>query len=330
MKIEQSRFLVIGGSGFIGSHIVDQLLRLGASYVGIYDNLSSGSLNNLAHCLSDPRVHVFAESSDILHMDLLHDAMKGIDGVFHLAGLWLLHSHQYPRSAFEVNVRGTMNVVETAIANRVKRLVFSSSASVYGESITQPINENAPLSCLDFYGASKVCGEYIIKSMYHKASSIEHGLKYNILRYMNVYGPRQRYDSRYSGVVASMTNAALLGHELTVFGDGTQSYDFIDARDCATANCLAMTSDACNDVYNIGTGRKTSVNELAKLIIEHCPLALRNPNIRHIENSRPYVTTRFGCTEKARILLGFTHAIELEEGIRSYLADRSAKFIQVN
>ncbi len=141
MDIKGKSFLVIGGAGFIGSHIVDQLLESGAGKVRIYDNFSRGTIANLQQALTDQRVEIFADGGDILHADILKTAMEGMDGVFHLAALWLLQCNEYPRSAFDVNVVGTMNVVEAVIATGVKRLVFSSSASVYGDAVTETIKD---------------------------------------------------------------------------------------------------------------------------------------------------------------------------------------------
>lgn len=129
MELAGKRFLVIGGAGLIGSHTVDELLKEDVAEIRIYDNFSRGSRENLATALKDPRVIIFPAGGDILHRDILNAAMENIDGVFHFAALWLLHCYDYPRSAFEVNVGGTFNVLEAMINNGVKRLVYSSSAS---------------------------------------------------------------------------------------------------------------------------------------------------------------------------------------------------------
>lgn len=156
MQISGNSFLVIGGAGLIGSHLVDQLLEMGAKKVRVYDNLARGMLANLEAASRDPRFEFFEDGSDILHRDILTKATEGMSGVFHLAALWLLQCYEYPRTAFDVNVAGTMNVIEAIIAAGAKRLVFSSSASVYGDAISEPMDEDHPFLCQEFYGASKV------------------------------------------------------------------------------------------------------------------------------------------------------------------------------
>src|SRR3970282_36262 len=144
MDLSGKRFLLIGGAGLIGSHTVDALLAEDVAEIRIYDNLSRASEDNLAQRLGDPRVNLFKLGGDILHRDVLDAAMKGIDGVFHFAALWLLHCWECPRSAFEVNIGGTFNVLEACIANRIPRLVYSSSASVYGDWVAEPMTEGHP------------------------------------------------------------------------------------------------------------------------------------------------------------------------------------------
>lgn len=313
MEIEGKRFLVIGGAGFIGSHVVDQLLAGNAAYVRIYDNFSRGTKENLHEALKDPRTEIFPDGGDILHRDILSSAMQGIDGVFHLAAMWLLQCQEYPRSAFEVNVTGTMNVIEAAIANKVKRLVFSSSASVYGDAVTEPIEESHPLNCQEFYGASKVSGEMLIRALSNQAQQKGQNIEYVGLRYMNVYGPRQYDDGPYVGVIARMLNALNAGIPPVIHGDGTQAYDFIHVRDCARANILAMLSNVINGFYNVGTGTKTSINDL----VECLSMLYQNKlNPSYEVSNRPFVRNRIGSTELAEREIGFKAATSLSEGLK--------------
>jgi UDP-glucose 4-epimerase len=319
MQIKGNRFLVIGGAGFIGSHLVEQLLAEGAAKVRVYDNFSRGTHANLVKALRDPRAEVFAEGGDILHSDTLQRAMAGMDGVFHLAALWLLQCHEYPRAAFEVNVAGTMNVIEAVIVSGVKRLVFSSSASVYGDAVTEPMEEDHPFNCQEFYGASKVCGEMLLRALHNREQSKGSGFEYVGLRYMNVYGARQDDKGAYVGVIVRMLNALDAGEQPVIHGDGSQSYDFIDVRDCARANVLAMQSASTNQYYNVGTGIKTSIAELVDL------LSVRHPNCtsaRFEPGERPFVRTRVGDTAMAQKDIGFAATVPLGDGINDLIAWR--------
>ncbi|TMQ28799.1 MAG: NAD-dependent epimerase/dehydratase family protein, partial [Nitrospirae bacterium] len=192
MDLRGKKALVIGGAGFIGSHVTEELLREDVAEVVVYDNFTRGSHENLADALRDPRCKIFEFGGDVLHTDILNVATKGVDCVFHLAALWLLHCHNYPRSAFEVNIRGTFNVLEACMANKVGRLVYSSSASVYGDAVEEPMTESHPLNNTNFYGATKVAGEQMCRAFHHR-----YGLDYIGLRYMNVYGARQDYRGAY-------------------------------------------------------------------------------------------------------------------------------------
>lgn len=322
MLISNGNFLVIGGAGLIGSHLVDQLLAAGAKHVRVYDNFSRGSMGNLRDALKDARFEIFSPGGDIQHKDILIRAMEGIDGVFHLAAHWLLQCNEYPRAAFDVNIAGTMNVVEAVIVSGIKRLIFSSSASVYGDAITEPMEEDHPLQCQEFYGASKVSGEMILRAMANREQSLGNGFEYVALRYMNVYGARQDDKGAYVGVINRMLNAMDSGETPVIHGDGSQAYDFVDVRDCARANILAMEAQTTNCSYNVGTSVKTSISELAEL--------LRTLHPKHVSAiyrpaERPFVRNRVGATELAFRDLGFCAEIKLEEGLKHLIGWRTAK-----
>src|SRR4051794_26046095 len=202
MDIRGKKLVVIGGAGLIGSHAVDALLQEDVGEIVIYDNFVRGREENLRGALSDDRVRIFEAGGDICQTDILDTALKGADGVFHFAALWLLQCHEYPRSAFDVNVRGTYNVIEACIANDVKRLVYSSSASVYGDAVQEPMAEDHPFNFENFYGATKVAGEAFARAMHFR-----YGLPFVGLRYMNVYGPRQDYHGAYIAVIMKMLDS---------------------------------------------------------------------------------------------------------------------------
>lgn len=327
MQIRGNRFLVIGGAGFIGSHLVDQLLDEGAALVRVYDNFSRGTRSNLQQALHDPRAEVFADGGDILHRDTLLRAMEGMDGVFHLAALWLLQCHEYPRSAFDVNVAGTMNVIEAVMASGVKRLVFSSSASVYGDAVTEPMEEDHPFNCQEFYGASKVCGEVMLRALYNRAQQKGGSFEYVGLRYMNVYGARQDDKGAYVGVIVRMLNALDAGEQPVIHGDGSQAYDFIDVRDCARANVLAMLATTSNQYYNVGTGIKTTIAELAdQLSVKHP----RKIKARFEQGERPFVKNRVGDTEKASREINFSATVNLDLGLSEFIQWRLVQNAKAN
>ena len=168
MYLKNKRFLVIGGAGLIGSHTIDELIKDDVAEIRIFDNFSRGRQENLAEAMKDPRVNIFSIGGDLMQRDVLDAAMKDIDGVFHFAALWLLQCWEYPRSAFEVNIGGTFNVVEAIHNNGVQRLVYSSSASVYGDAIEEPMKEDHPYNNTNFSGATKIAGELMCRSLYHR------------------------------------------------------------------------------------------------------------------------------------------------------------------
>ena len=196
MEINGSRILVIGGAGLIGSHVVEELLKEDIREVIIYDNFCRGTHENLQGALKDPRCKIFEIGGDILQTDILDAAMKNVDGVIHLAALWLLQCYEYPRAAFDVNIRGTFNVLEACVNHKIKRLVYSSSASVYGDAVEEPMTEDHPYNNWTFYGATKIACEHMFKA-FHRRYELE-GVG---LRYMNVYGARQDYKGAYIAVM---------------------------------------------------------------------------------------------------------------------------------
>jgi UDP-glucose 4-epimerase len=258
MDLKGKKLVLVGGAGLIGSHTADHLLAEDVSEIVIYDNFVRGRAENLENALKDPRVKIFDIGGDIQQTDILEAALDNADGVFHFAALWLLQCHEFPRSAFDVNVRGTFNVMEACIKKGVKRLVYSSSASVYGDAVNEPMTEDHPFNNKNFYGATKICGEAMLRAFHHR-----YGLDYVGLRYMNVYGPRQDYHGAYIAVIMKMLDAIDKGEGPTILGDGSEAFDFVAVEDCGRANVCAMKADTADRFYNVGTGKRTSLKELA-------------------------------------------------------------------
>jgi UDP-glucose 4-epimerase len=304
---KDSRILVIGGAGFVGSHIVDQLLATPAKEIVVLDNFVRGTRANLVRAERDPRVRVV--EGTILDLPLLQELMHGTDYVFHLAALWLHECVHQPRSAVDVNVVGTFNVADAARQAGVKKIVYSSSASVYGDGLFTPMTEEHPFNNRTMYGATKIAGEQFFRSIYE-----QHGLNYLGLRYMNIYGPRMDYKGTYVSVIMKVLDRIDQGEPPLIFGDGAQAYDFVHVEDVARANLLAIESSATDGFLNIGMGVKTTINELVELLLRLSGSSIR-PEYRPQEQM--FVTHRVGSVAKAEQLLGFRATISLEEGLRS-------------
>lgn len=309
MDLKGKKVVVVGGAGLIGSHTVDRLLSEPVSQIVVYDNFVRGRVENLTHALKDPRVKIFDIGGDIMQTDILEAAFEGADGVFHLAALWLLQCHDFPRSAFDVNVRGAFNVMEACVNKGVERLVYSSSASVYGDAVYEPMDEEHPCNNKNFYGATKIAGEAMLRAFHHR-----YGLNYVGLRYMNVYGPRQDYNGAYIAVIMKMLDAIDKGDGPTILGDGSETFDFIAVEDCALANLCAMKAETTDRFYNVGTGTRTSLKGLAEMIVEitGCRKAINYAS----RSQATLVRNRIGCPKRASEEIGFTAGIDLKEGLR--------------
>lgn len=311
MDLAGKHVVVIGGAGFIGSHVVNELLSTSVGRVTIYDNLTRGKVSNLGSSIDDDRCSFFPDGGDIRDIDVLNAALKDADGVIHLAAMWLLHSKEYPRTAFEVNVQGTFNVLEACVKNNVERLVYSSSASVYGDAVEVPMTEDHPFNNRNFYGATKIAGEAMAR-----AFNDRYGLSYVGLRYMNVYGPHQDQTAAYTGVIPIMLNKIDAYETPEINGDGSQAYDFVSVRDVARCNVAALSSAVSDEFYNVGTGVQTSIRELCDLILE-----LKNSDLRVSykpyppEDIRQFVQNRIGSIAKAEKDLGFRFEDDLRTGL---------------
>lgn len=311
MNISGSRVLVIGGAGFIGSFVVSELLKEDVGQVIVYDNFTRGDRSYLAEQLNDPRCSIFPIGGDVRDLDILDAAVKGMDYVICLAAMWLLHCKDYPRTAFEVNIAGTFNVLEACVRHNIKKLVWSSSASVYGDAVELPMTETHPFNNKNFYGATKIAGEAMCT-----AFNDRYKLPVVGLRYMNVYGPHQDQTAAYTGVVPIMLNKIEANESPVINGDGSQAYDFIYVEDVARCNVDALKSDVQFGMYNVGTEVQTSIKELCDLILE-----LKQSQLKvtfkpySADDARALVQNRIGSRFKAEKELGFKYQYNLREGM---------------
>lgn len=308
MDIKGKKLVVVGGAGLIGSHTVDKLLQHDVSEIVVYDSMVRGKESNLADALKDDRVKIYDVGGDITQSDILLEALDGASGVFHLAALWLLQCHEYPRTAFDVNVAGTFNVMEACVKKGVERLVYSSSASVYGDALYEPMDEDHPFNNKNFYGATKIAGEAMLRAFHHR-----YGLNYVGLRYMNVYGPRQDYHGAYIAVIMKMLDAIESGGSPTIMGDGSEAFDFVAVEDCGLANVRAMMADTQDTFYNVGTGKRTSLKELAEMLLDIT--GCEQPIGYAARSQATLVKNRIGCPKRAAEEINFVAEIDLREGL---------------
>lgn len=311
MDIKGKTFLVTGGAGFIGSHIVDQLLKEKIKGVIVYDNLRRGKKEHLANALKDKRCKFVKR--DILDAANLEEIISKVDGVFHLAAASLLDCYENPDLAFEINIRGTYNVIKPILETK-KKIIFSSSASVYGNAISIPMTEDHPYNNETFYGATKIAGEHMLKSL-----GAQYGFEWIGLRYMNVYGVRQDDRGAYTSVIFKILEKLDKKEKPVIFGDGSQEYDFIYVDDIARANVIAMKSDKSEGFYNIGTGKGTTIKQLTRLILR---LANSHSEIHYEKAGLTFVTKRIGGIKKAQKDFDFKYTVSLENGLKKVISDR--------
>lgn len=306
MKIENNKFLVTGGAGFIGSHLVDMLLEKGAAEVRIIDNFVRGTRDNIKDALNDHRCKLI--EGDIRNTDHVFCATENIDGVFHTASLCLGYCQDNPREGYDVNVTGTLNVLETCVKNKVGKLIFSSSSSVYGNAVYSPMDENHPFENKNIYGATKICGEALCRAYGNK-----YKLPYLSLRYMNVYGPRQDYLGTYVAVIMKIIDRLNQSLSPVIHGDGSQTFDFVYVTDICRANCLAMESGITDEVFNISSGKGISVLGLCRKIMKIMKCKYEIEFIP--EDTSVLVTKRIGSMDKSFKRLGFRAGTGICEGI---------------
>jgi len=302
--------LVTGGAGFIGSTIVDQLLNAGAAEVRVVDNFVRGSWNNLEPALR--RGGVLVIEGDIRDARLVDRSTDGVDYVFHQAALRITRCAEAPREAVEVLVDGTFNVLDACLRYKVKKISAASSASVYGEPSYLPVDESHPFNNRTMYGGCKIATEQMLRSL-HDTS----GLRYVAFRPFNVYGPRMDIAGVYTEVLIRWLDAIEAKQPPLIFGDGSQSMDFVYVEDVARAYLLGVQTELEDDVFNIGTGVQTSLIELCTKLLDIAGSSLK-PEFREARRVGN-VQRRQAAIEKADRLLGFRATVSLEQGLRELI-----------
>jgi UDP-glucose 4-epimerase len=312
------KFVVTGGAGFIGSHVTEQLLNAGHS-VTVVDNFSTGRRENLPSSISDlPTSSFDLPQLTVLEKDVrdlsIKDFSQTIDAIAHLAAVpSVTRSWDEPLSVHENNLSATVAVIELARALKIPKIVFASSAAVYGDCKDQPIREDAPKNPCSPYGLQKLVSE-----MYGQMFAEKAGLQFIALRLFNVYGPRQRPDSPYSGVISIFTDAMKHAKAITVYGDGSQTRDFVHVSDVASAFKTALVEQGGEGrfaAYNIATGKTTSIKELAQVLRKNFPTW---PEKIESAPARPGDITRSEAdVSKAAAELGFKPTVSIGAGLES-------------
>ncbi len=312
-SIRGTKILITGGAGFMGSTTADQLLDAGATEIRVLDNFIRGSHRNLERARRSGRLQVI--EGDIRNKTTVDEAVAGVDYIFHLAALRITRCAEAPSEAVEVLMNGTSHVLESAVRHKVRKIVAASSASVYGNPSYLPMDEEHPFNNRTLYGAGKIANEQMLR-----AYTEMFGLAYVALRYFNIYGPRMDLDGVYTEVLVRWMDAIEAGEAPRIFGDGTQSMDFVYIEDVARANLAALVSDVTDEVFNVGTGIQTTLKELCEVLLRITGSSLE-PQYREARKVNN-VQARRAAVDKATRLLGFRAQVKLEDGLRSLLAWR--------
>jgi UDP-glucose 4-epimerase len=310
--MKNKRVLITGGAGLVGSHIADLLVKEEVAEIIILDNYTRGRKENLAWAAANgPLVMV---EGDIRDRQLLADIMQGVDLVFHQAAIRITQCAQEPRLALEVLADGTFNVLEAAVNAKVKKVVAASSASIYGMAEDFPTTESHhPYNNRTFYGAAKTFNEGVLRSFHEM-----YGLDYVALRYFNVYGPRMDIYGVYTEVLIRWMERIINNQPPLIFGDGKQTMDFVYIEDIARANICAAKADVTDEVFNIASGKETSLNDLAYSLAKVMGSDLK-PEYGAERKVNP-VQRRIADVNKAKELIDFTTAVSLEAGLEKLVS----------
>lgn len=308
--MKKPNILIIGGAGFIGGHITEQLIAKGHK-IRIFDNLYRGDISKFDKHIKNGDVE-FVEG-DIRYLSRLLEAMDGIEYIYHQAADCINKSLQNPVESFNINIIGTTNVFEAARIHKVKKVIFASSASVYGDPEVLPMTEDSPIMPITPYCIGKHTTESIAK-FYARF----HDINYIGFRYFNVYGSRQNVDAYYTNVVILFIKRIMNGEAPVINGDGKQSMDFIHVADIARANVLALEKDVNNEVFNIGTNKSTTVKQLAELLIK---ASGKNGIIPQFTGQASLVKERRADYSKVNKMLAWKPEIEVEKGLLDLAKD---------
>ena len=304
-----TKVVVTGGAGFIGSHLGEELARRDY-HVTILDDLSTGKIKNIEPFLRKESVE-FIQGS-IANLPLLQKLFRGVEYVFHEAAIPSVpRSIENPLISHEVNITGTLNVLLAARDNGIKKVIYASSSSVYGDTPILPKEEDMPPNPQSPYAVTKLAGEY-----YCQVFQKVYGLPTIYLRYFNVYGPRQDPDSQYAAVIPRFITRASQGESPIIFGDGEQTRDFIFVKDVVEANILAAKSNGTG-TFNIGKGEKTSINQMAELTIK---LVGNNVEPIHEEPRPGDIMHSLADISKAREELGYNPRYDLEQALKETIS----------
>lgn len=307
-KIKNSSILITGGAGFIGSYVVEELLKMEPDRIVILDNLVRGNHENMSSFINNSAVK-FVEG-DIRDTALLEECIKGSDYVFHMAALRINACAANPRDGFDVMLKSTFDLAELCVKHQVKKVIYSSSASVYGlaQHFPTPETDN-PYDNQTFYGGAKMWGEQLLRSF-----KFMYGLNYVALRYFNVYGPRMDTDGKYTEVMIRWLDCIRDGNAPLIYGDGSTTMDFVYVRDVAKANIAALLSDVTDQAFNVGNCEETSLRQLLDSLLKvNCSALI--PEFKE-ENTVNPVSRRLADNGKAKRMLHFEPTVSLEEGLQ--------------